>query len=265
MSERSSYTPGTPCWVDLSTPDLEGAIRFYSAVFGWEVPELPNSAEMAGYRRAKKNGRDVAGMVPLMQEGQPTAWSSYVSVADADATTAAVREQGGNVVAEPMQVADYGRLAVYTDPSGAFFGVWQPIEFIGSELVNEHGCLTWNELETRDPGAAKEFYGAVFGWGFEEQQGGPMEGYNLLQVGDSPAGGMANITGMVPDEVPDHWMTYFAVDDADAAVEKIKAGGGAISVGPMDIPVGRFAMATDPFGAAFAVMQLNEETLAEAP
>ena len=88
MSERTSYAPGTPCWVDLATPDLEAAESFYGALFGWEIPELPNSAEMGGYRRAKKNGKDVAGAMPLMQEGQPPAWSTYVSVDDADAIAA---------------------------------------------------------------------------------------------------------------------------------------------------------------------------------
>src|SRR6185295_19178869 len=80
MSERTSYAPGTPCWVDLATPDLDAAENFYRELFGWEIPELPNSAEMGGYRRAKKGGRDVAGAMPLMQEGQPPAWSTYVSV-----------------------------------------------------------------------------------------------------------------------------------------------------------------------------------------
>jgi uncharacterized protein len=265
MSERTSYAPGTPCWVDLATPDIEAAVSFYGDLFGWQVPELPNSAEMGGYRRAKLNGKDVAGVMPLMEEGQPTAWGTHVSVPDAEATMDAVRAAGGEVLVEPMEIADYGKMSVFADPTGAVCGAWQPNAFAGAELVNEPGSLSWNELETRNPGTAREFYGAVFGWGFEEQHGGPMEGYNLLQVGDAPVGGMANIAGMVPDEVPDHWMTYFAVENADEAVEKVKAGGGGVSFGPTDIPVGRFAMVTDPFGAAFAVMQLNEEARAEAP
>src|SRR6476620_7119094 len=110
MSERTSYEPGVPCWVDLASPDLDAGIGFYAALFGWEVPELPNSAEMGGYRRAKKDGADVAGMMPLMQEGQPTAWSSYVAVADADATAAAVKENGGNVLAEVMDVMGLGKM-----------------------------------------------------------------------------------------------------------------------------------------------------------
>jgi uncharacterized protein len=161
MSERTSYAPGTPCWVDLATPDIEAAAGFYGELLGWDVPEQPNSAEMGGYRRALKKGKDVAGMMPLMQEGQPPAWNTYVAVEDADATAKAIAEAGGTVVAEPMDVMDLGRMAVFTDPTGAVFGIWQPGTFPGAGRVNEDGAVGWNELETCDPAAAKDFYGSV--------------------------------------------------------------------------------------------------------
>jgi predicted enzyme related to lactoylglutathione lyase len=249
--------------VDLATPDIEGAERFYGEIFGWEIPELPNSAEMGGYRRAKKDGRDVAGVMPLMQEGQPPAWSTYISVDDADAISRAIQENGGTMVAEPMAVAEYGRLALFTDPEGAFFGIWEPADFPGSELVNEKGAVSWNELESRDPEAAKRFYGAVFGWGFEDHEMGEMT-YTEWQVDGKAIGGMANIEGRVPDEVPAHWMVYFGSLDTDEAVDKIKELGGQVMFGPVDIPAGRFAMVADPDGAAFAVMKPSEQTLARA-
>jgi predicted enzyme related to lactoylglutathione lyase len=263
MSERTSYVPGTPCWVDLATPDLEGAERFYGVIFGWEIPELPNSAEMGGYRRAKKDGRDVAGAMPLMQEGQPPAWSTYISVADADATAEAITANGGTQIAEPMDVADYGRMGLFTDPEGAFFGIWQPNTFAGAELVNEKGAISWNELESRDPAAAKEFYGPIFGWSFEDHDMGEMT-YTEWQVDGKAVGGMADIKGRVPDEVPAHWMPYFGSVDTDEAVDKIKELGGQVMFGPIDIPAGRFAMVTDPYGAAFAVMKPSEQTLQRA-
>ena len=79
-------------------------------------------------------------------------------------TAAAVKEAGGNVIAEPMDVMDLGRMAIFADPAGAVFGVWQPGSFPGAGLVNEPVSISWNELETRDPDGAKEFYGAVLGW-----------------------------------------------------------------------------------------------------
>jgi uncharacterized protein len=265
MSERTSYVPGTPCWVDLATPDIEGAERFYGELFGWEIPELPDSAEMAGYRRAKLDGRDVAGVLPLMEEGQPSAWNTHISVDDADAIARAVQENGGTMIAEPMAVSEYGRLAIFTDPEGAFFGIWEPGDFAGAELVNEKGTFGWNELETRDPAAAKSFYGAVFGWEFDEEEGPGGMAYSVVKVGGNRVAGMADIKGRVSDGIPAHWMTYFSVEDSEAAVEKVKAGGGKVYVEPVDIPLGRFAMVADPWGAGFSMIQLSEGASASAP
>lgn len=259
MSERTSYAPGTPCWVDLATPDLEAAEKFYGPLFGWEIPELPNSAEMGGYRRAKLRGRDVAGAMPLMQEGQPPAWSTYVSVDDADVIGRAIQENGGTMIAEPMTVASYGRLAIFTDPEGAFFGIWEPLDFAGAELVNEPGAFSWNELETRDPETAKEFYGRVFGWEFDREDAPGGMAYFVARVGENRVAGMADISGRMPDEVPAHWMTYFVVESPEGAIEKAEAGGGSVQFGPIEIPVGRFAMLTDPWGAAFAVVRFSDE------
>jgi uncharacterized protein len=257
MSERTSYVPGTPSWVDLGTPDIEGAATFYGNLFGWSVEEGENAEQTGGYRQAKLRGKPVAGVMPLMQEGQPPAWSSYVSVADADATAAKVAEAGGSVIAEPMDVMDLGRMAIFADPTGAVFGIWQPGTFVGAEVVNEANALVWNELNTRDPEAAKEFYGAVFGWGFEDMEVENVGTYSSLKVGEDAVGGMLDITGRVPDEVPAHWLTYFAVEDTDATLEKLKQLGGSVNFGPVDIIAGRFAVVSDPFGAVFAVIKPN--------
>ncbi len=259
MSERTSYTPGTPCWVDLGSPDLDASIGFYNALFGWDVPEAANSEATGGYRQAMKGGKPAAGMMPLMQQGQPPAWSSYVSVTDADATAAAVKEAGGSVVAEPMDVMELGRMAVFTDPAGAFFGIWQPGTFVGAEIVNEPGALSWNELNTRDVEGAKAFYGAVFGWAFEDNDMGEAGQYTTISSGEDMVGGILNMAERgVPDEVPAHWQVYFAVEDTDAAVEQAKQGGGNVMVPPMEVPAGRFSILVDPHGASFAVITLSE-------
>ena len=260
MSERTSYEPGTPCWADHASPDLGASIDFYASLLGWEVPETETSEQTGGYRQATKDGKPVAGMMPVMQEGQPTVWSTYMSVADAEATAAAVREAGGSVIAEPMEVMDLGTMAVFADPAGAVFGVWQPNTFPGAGLVNEPGGLSWNELNTRDPDGAKAFYGAVFGWGFEDKDMGEMGTYSTLKLGDGFVGGMLDMGARgVPEEVPAHWQVYFAVEDTDAAVETAKQGGGGVMVEPMEVPAGRFSILTDPHGASFAVIALSEE------
>ncbi|MBS1846437.1 MAG: VOC family protein [Actinobacteria bacterium] len=266
MSQRTSYEPGTPCWVELAgIPDFEAAEAFYRDLLGWEIPERENSAQLGGYRRAKLNGRDVAGASPVMQDGQPCEWNTYVSVEDAEATMAKVRDAGGTVIVEPMDVMGMGKMAVFTDPTGATCGIWEPGTFIGSELVNEDGTFGWNELGTRDPAAAREFYGKVFGWTVEEQEMPGMGTYYVWKDGESSRGGMMDITGMAPDGAPSSWLVYFTVADADAAVETTKAKGGQALNGPFDIAVGRLAILMDPAGAMFAVMAPTDETRAAAP
>jgi uncharacterized protein len=259
MSERTSYVPGTPCWVDLGTPDIDATVDFYGGLFGWSIEEGENAEQTGGYRQATLRGKPVAGVMPLMQEGQLPAWTTYVSVQDADATAARVREAGGNVLAEPMDVMDLGRMAVFADPTGAVFGIWQPGSFVGAELVNEANTLSWNELNTRDIAAAKEFFGAVFGWSFEDQEFEGMGTYTIYKVGEETAGGMFDMTGRVPEEVPPNWLTYFTVEDTDATIATVEGAGGGVNMGPVDIPVGRFAVMRDPFGAVFAVITPSEE------
>jgi uncharacterized protein len=255
MSERTSYAPGTPSWVELGgIPDVDRAVDFYGGLFGWDVPESQNPEQTGGYRQAMLRGKPVAGMMPLMQEPQPVVWSTYVSVADANATVAKAKEAGATVLAEPMDVMDLGRMAVFTDPSGAVIGIWQPGTFIGAEIVSESNAVVWNELNTRDPEGAKSFYGDVFGWGFEERQF-ENGAYTSIKVGEDAVGGMIDITGRAPDEVPAHWLVYFAVDDVDATVVKATDSGGGVALAAFDIDeVGRIAIVKDPFDAVFAVM-----------
>ena len=266
MSERTSYTPGTPCWIDLGTPDQDAAGEFYGRLFGWELKEDENAEQTGGYRTAELHGKTVGGVMKLMEEGQPPAWSSYISVEDADETVAKAREAGGSVLFEPMDVLDYGRMAFLADPTGAVVGIWQPGRNIGASIVNEPGSLSWNELNTRDPEVAKAFYGAVFGWQFEDNDMGPMGTYTSLTLGNGPIGGMLNMAERgVPEEVPAHWLVYFAVDDTDTAIETAKEAGGSIMVEPIETPAGRISILTDPFGAPFAVIALSEEAKASAP
>jgi len=245
MSERSSYEPGTPCWVDFGSPDLDASAGFYTALFGWEVPESENVEETGGYRRVTKNGTDVLGMMPLMQEGQPPAWSSYVSVADADATAVAVEENGGSVLAEAMDVMGLGKMAVFSDPAGAVFGVWQPGTFHGAGLVNEPGALSWNELNTRDLAGATSFYGAVFGWDFETNDMGEMGKYTTVNLGGNP---VAGILDMDEREVPPHWLVYFAVEDTDATVAQAKERGGSVVMGRSTFPSAASRSSPTPTG-----------------
>jgi uncharacterized protein len=259
MTEITSYAPGTPCWVDLASPDLDGSIQFYGALFGWDVPESENAEQTGGYRLAALGGKSTAGMMPQMQEGQPPAWSTYVSVEDADATAAKVTEAGGQLIAEPMDVMELGRMAVFTDPTGAFFGIWQAGSFAGAEIVNKPNTFSWNELNMRDPEAAKSFYSAVFGWTSRDMDMGEAGTYTTFSLAgsdedDDSIGGLLDMRGRVPEEVPAHWLTYFTVDDRDATAGKAKEMG-AEEIISIDMQMGKFAILRDPQGAAFGIFE----------
>jgi hypothetical protein len=260
MSERTTFKPGTPCWIDLGTPDQDAAGEFYGRLFGWELHEDENAEETGGYRTAQLDGRAVGGVMKLMQEGQPPAWLTYFASDDADATVAAVKEAGGNAIVEPMSVLDYGRMAVLADPTGAAFGIWQGGTNVGFGVVKDTGAVNWGELNSRDPGAAKEFYGSVFGWSFEDQEFEGTGTYTAISLGDETFGGLIDITDRVPPEVPAHWLVYFTVEDAEATASAGGEGGGEVVFGPQEIPnVGTIAVMKDPFGAVFAVIQPDPE------
>jgi uncharacterized protein len=255
MPEMSAYGDGVPSWVDLASPDLEGSKTFYTALFGWEAFAVP-APEAGGYTLFSLRGQQVAGVGPVMSEGQPPAWMMYVNVTDADGTVKQIADAGGNVMMAPMDVMDQGRMAIFADPTGAVLGLWQPGIHTGAQLVNEPGTYCWSELATRDVEGAKTFYATVFGWDAHTEQSGPMA-YTEFKLGGNSIAGMFEIGGDMPADMPPHWGVYFAVADCDAAVGTASTLGATVIQPPMDIPVGRFAALRDPQGAYFSVIKLS--------
>jgi uncharacterized protein len=258
MSERDGYAAGIPCWVDLTTTDPESALTFYEALFGWELER--GAPEFGGYVMCRLDGRRVAGINGQPgPEGFPPAWITYLATDDADATVSAVGEAGGQALMGPMDVGDQGRMALVADAQGAVVGLWEAREHRGAELVNEPGCLSWNELATTDLDAAVAFLGAVFGHGFEDvDTGSDGPRYRTFSVGGRAVGGILEMGGGYPEGIPPHWMPYFAVADCDAAAAQITALGGVVHVPPMDTDFGRWATVADPQGAAFTIITLPD-------
>jgi uncharacterized protein len=251
MGERTSHTPGTFSWTDLSTPDPEGAKRFYAGLFGWEAEDSPIPEEAGGgvYTMLLVNGKSAAA-ISAAREGQMTAWTSYITVDDVDATARRAGELGGTVLAEPFDVLEAGRMAVVQDPTGGVFALWQPRDAIGAEIVNAPGALSLNQLNTNDPERAQEFYSALFDWRVEQVQGGEQSYWGLYN-GERLNGGMMQLPpGM---DAPPHWLVYFGSDDLDAAAERIGGSGGTVMVPKTEVPGGHFLVAQDPAGAVFGL------------
>jgi len=254
MTSATELAAGTPIWVDVTSPDVQAAARFYGSLFGWDAEDL---GEAAGhYTMFRKGGKMVAAASAPMAPGTPPVWSTYVATNDASATAAKVREAGGTVVMDAFPVMDAGSMAVFQDPAGGFISVWQRGNHKGAELCNEPGSFTWNELQSRDIDAAKRFYPAVFGWGVKDNAMGPMTYTEWQLDGKSIAGGMTMMPG-APETVPSYWLVYFGVEDTDAAVNKVQELGGRVLAPAMDSPAGRFAVVADPQGAPFAVIKIQ--------
>jgi uncharacterized protein len=253
MPEIDEFQPGLPSWADLSSPDPDESASFYGELLGWEAKEGENPEETGGYRIFAKEDKQIAGLMEIQNEGQPPSWNTYISVSDADEVAQKVKDADGEVIVEPMDVMDLGRMAFFADPTGAAFGVWQAKEHKGADVVSEPGATAWHQVNTRDPEKALEFYKQVFGWEDERLDTGGAD-YWQWETDGKLVGGMLRMGDDFPDEVPAHWIVYFAVEDADAATEKAKEGGATVRVEPFDIEAGRVAIFTDPHGAAFALI-----------
>ncbi|MFB6716784.1 MULTISPECIES: VOC family protein [unclassified Streptomyces] len=254
------FVTGAPNWIDLGTPDLAGAIAFYTGLFGWEF--LAGRPETGGYGKFTLDGRTVGGAREVTEEHAKPSWSVYFRSPDADATAQAVERAGGSVPFAPRDVPDFGRTAGLKDRSGALFGVRQPKGNPGLGAVGVAGSLCWVELYTPDVPAAAAFYGAVFGWetGLTPFPGG---GGSYTVIRTRAGGQEAGFGGLVPlDAVATravagpHWLPYFEVDDCDAAVADVERLGGKPTLEPLEMEgVGTFADVADPDGAEFALIK----------
>ncbi|UUN30377.1 VOC family protein [Streptomyces sp. FIT100] len=253
------YVTGSPNWIDLGTPDIEGASAFYGGLFEWTFQSAGPQA--GGYGMFQLGGRTVAAGMTVPPEQGPAAWNLYFQSPDAAATAQRVRDGGGSVSAEPMDVFDAGRMAVFADPAGVAFSTWQPGTNKGLDVVNGVGTLRWAELYTPDTQAAFAFYRSVFGW---EEYGIPIPGGDTYTtVNPHGAGPEGMFAGLVPLETDPaeaadgpYWLPYFEVADTDATVARAEELGGKVRLAPLDLEdVGRIAKLADPYGARFAVMK----------
>jgi predicted enzyme related to lactoylglutathione lyase len=276
MSDR--YIPGVPCWIDTSHPDPAAAASFYRDLFGWEVEDVMPPDAPGSYFMARLRGEDVAAIAGQPEGVPPEAmWNTYVWVEDADATAAKVREAGGTIVMEPFDVMDAGRMAGCTDREGALFFLWQPGRHRGATLVNEPGSLNFNNLGSRDPDAAREFYGAVFGWDLLElgstgamwalpaygdflEERTPGLRARMAEMG-APERFAEVVAGFmkIEDDRPANWSVTFAVEDADATAARATELGGRVIMAPFDAPWVRMAVIADPQGAVFTASKFVPE------
>lgn len=259
MTHVTSNAPeGTPTWLDIGVPDLDRAKTFYGTLFGWRFEDL--GPEAGHYNMCKVGGESVAGMM-TNPEDEPDEfwWSVYFAADDCDGVVKRATDAGAEVVVPAMDVMDVGRMAILKDPQGGQFGLWQGRSHPGSGIVNDTGSFVWNDLFVPgEAGPVREFYQALFGYELEPLPAEDLD-YTVLRrpdgryIGGILGGeGVAVGGGAAPEAT---WLTYFAVDDPDEAVRRVRAGGGTVDEEPVDTPYGRTATVRDPFGVPFRVMR----------
>jgi predicted enzyme related to lactoylglutathione lyase len=261
-NENRSSDQGAFIWYELMTPDPEGAKAFYDAVVGWTIGEA--AAEFNGYRMiGRSDGKFAGGVMPIndemQQHGARPTWLGYVCVDDADQAVASIERAGGKALMPAFDIPNVGRIAMVTDPQGAPFYVMKPIPpaddpHAKSDVFSpsEQQRVGWNELSTSDPAAARRFYGEQFGWASDEfMPMGEMGEYRFLDHQGTRIGALC---GVMPGQQP-KWRYYFRVPSISAAKTAAEQNGGAIHMGPHQVPTGEYIIiGSDPQGAEFALV-----------
>ncbi|MBV6696278.1 VOC family protein [Kitasatospora aureofaciens] len=251
----TDFPTGSPCWIDLGSPDIPATADFYNKVFGWTFQSA--GPETGGYGFFQLNGKAVGAVGPL-NEGDPSTWTTYFRVTDADVTVNAAEKAGGMVLVPPMDVMGEGRFAQLADPQGSRFAIWQAGSTTGLDAVSEDNTLVWSELHTTDQDAGFTFYQTLFGWRVENFEPSPGMSYRVISTseGDQQATSFGGIAPTVQPNQPPAWTPYFAAADVDALVAKATAAGGSVLMPAEDVPnVGRIAWLADPHGAPFALIK----------
>lgn len=270
------YPHGLPGWIDLQTPDPDGAKVFYGDLFGWVAEDVPTDAGPAYsmmYRGGIAEGNLVCGLGPMappqVEAGMPSVWATYVLVGDIDAVVAAAPGAGGSILMPAMDIRGQGRLAMVADPSSAAIGLWQPGGHEGADLFNVPNTWVWSDLQSHDLAAALPFYEELFGWRWERVDPSGASDYVVAHldakadgaqgVDTSVAGAMPMPPG-VPQGTPSVWMMYIGVEDCDVATARVTELGGRVEAGPMDAGGMRMSVVADPFGAYFQIMTVPAAT-----
>jgi len=234
-------------WHEQVSSDPKQAQEFYTQLFGWGT-EVFKAGEV-DYTMISSTGQTHGGFGKAMEGAPPPHWLSHVRVANVDDSLLKVEAAGGKLAAGPFEMGGVGRMAIITDPQGAYVSLYQPED---SSATLPEGVFVWDELATTDVEDAQRFYVEVLGWTTKDM-GPDFGGYRIFEVGGT---GIAGLMVLQDASTPAHWQPYVAVDDPDATAAKAKKLGGSTPMEPMDVPtVGRIAVVRDPQGAVFGIIR----------
>jgi predicted enzyme related to lactoylglutathione lyase len=237
-------------WYELISPDPEAAKAFYTEVLGWQPHDAGHD-----YTLFSTGGTTVSGLTSLTEDarkmGVRPSWLGYVGVDDVDAAAGRIRQLGGTVY-PPREIPNISRLCVAIDPQMATIGLFKWLDsHRAPPEMSAPGGIGWHELLAEDWEKAWPFYSELFGWQRVQADNGEGWSYQPFAVGEDRIGGMFKKPPFISSTF---WLYYFNVGDIDDAAKRVKAGGGAILEGPVEVPGHRWVLqCTDPQGAVFAL------------
>jgi predicted enzyme related to lactoylglutathione lyase len=246
---------GRPVWYELMTTDTAAAEKFYKNVVGWT--SAPFEASPMPYTVFNRGGDTGVAGVMKRPDGMnmPPFWAMYIATPKLEDTLAHIKRLGGAELSPVIDVPTVGRMQMVQDPQSAAFYIFEPAPADGRpEGPAEIGEASWHELMTTDVDAAMKFYQDVFGWEPSDAMDmGEMGKYQMFNRPHGMIGGMMKKPAELGN-VPPNWAIYFRVPEINAAAERVKANGGQILNGPMEVPGGDWIVnAMDPQGAAFSL------------
>jgi uncharacterized protein len=252
--ETTMTAPSSFFWYELMTTDPKAAARFYADVVGWTPTPFAGGPDYTVLNVGADHGAAGIMGIPPGAEGAPAQWMGYVHVRDVDATAHEIERAGGSIKKAPEDIPGVGRFAVAADPHGAPFMIMAPQGEDRPPLpMTTPGTIGWRELSAGDLDEAFAFYARLFGWTKGDAiPMGPMGDYQLVHAGGADAMGAMM---KKPAERPyPQWLFYFVVPAIDAARDRIVKGGGKVTMEPMEVPGGAWAMeGLDPQGARFGL------------
>lgn len=251
------HDSGRIVWRDLISNKPAESRQFYEELFGWEFEGVGNILNLGGedaYSLIRHNGRLIGGMVneALLQNASDdiSQWVVLMSVENVDEAAGRFAAEGGEILTQPTDVADRGRMAIVVDPQGALLALVQTADGDPERHEPGFGDFLWDELWTIDLDDAADFYTGLTSL-TEQDLAVEDRSYRVLRRGDQ------NTLGMMQhpfDEKRPVWVTYIRVEDPAAITARVEALGGKVYVETQDRALGgQVALIADPSGAGIAL------------
>lgn len=250
-------THGSFFWYDMVSKNPEATRTFMPRVFGWDASHavMPDGTPYISFSSA---GKLVCGLMPLSErrdfDSGRAHWMTYLEVDGLATAQSRVENSGGEILGNQQTVPDLGAYQVIRDPDGALVALVEARRKV-LQQGNNWNSVVWNELICRDADRIGDFYHSIANWTISSDASNNFE-YGFFTQNRVNMAGLLEMKGHDFGDIKSSWQVYIAVEDIDAAVNKVTLNGGQISAEPFDMPgIGRIAIVIEPGECQFSLLQ----------